>query len=72
LALDGPTDADEQCNERGFSFCINKELLAKVGGVKIDMTYMGFLVNPIIPLQKSGTSSACGDCAGSGSTSCNV
>jgi hypothetical protein len=70
LALDGPTDADEQFNEGGFSFCINKELLARIGGVTIDMTYMGFLVNPTIPLQSSGASSACGGCAGS--TSCSV
>jgi Fe-S cluster assembly iron-binding protein IscA len=70
LALDGPADADEQFNEGGFSFCINKELLARVGGVTIDMSYMGFTVNPAIPLQNPGASSACGGCAGS--TSCSV
>ena len=70
LALDGPTDADTQFHEGGFSFCVNKELLAKIGGVTIDMTYMGFMVNPAIPLQGSGAPSACGGCAGS--TTCNV
>jgi hypothetical protein len=70
LALDGSTDDDEQYNEGGFSFCINKALLAKIGGVTIDMTYMGFMVSPEIPLEESGASSACGGCAGS--TSCSV
>jgi hypothetical protein len=70
LALDGPTDADAQFNEGGFSFCINKELLARIGGVAIDMTYMGFMVSPTIPLQAPGASSACGGCAGS--TTCSV
>jgi hypothetical protein len=70
LALDGPTDADKEFNEGGFSFCINKELLAKIGGATIDMTYMGFIVNPAIPLQSTGASSACGGCAGS--TTCST
>jgi hypothetical protein len=70
LALDGSTNDDAQFNEGGFSFCINKELLAKIGGVTIDMTYMGFSVSPTNPLENSGASSACGGCAGS--TSCSV
>jgi len=70
LALDEPTEDDEKFAEGGFSFCVNKELLAKIGGVKIDLTYMGFMVDPTIPLQSSNASSACGGCAGS--TSCSV
>ncbi|WP_165070847.1 IscA/HesB family protein [Desulfovibrio sp. ZJ200] len=61
LALDAATDQDQAEEQGGFTFCINKELLAKVQGVKIDLTYMGFVVEPAAPLPQSG---GCGGCCG--------
>ena len=63
LALDEPTEDDERTELDGFTFCINKELSAQVGGVTIDLNYMGFSVEPEIPL--AGGKSSCGSCAGS-------
>lgn len=39
------------------------DLVAQIGGVSIDMTYMGFTVDPDIPLASSGSS--CGSCSSS-------
>ena len=49
--------------EQGFAFCIAKDLLAQIKGVTIDLTYMGFTVDPEVPLASSG--GGCGSC-GSG------
>ena len=69
MALDEPNDDDKVFEEGGFKFCINSELLEKIGGVTLDLTYMGFAVEPQIPLASAGGSS-CGGC--SGSSSCSV
>ena len=53
----------------GFPFCIDKELLQTVGGVNIDLTYMGFAIEPNIPLASSGGSSCGGSCSGG---SCSI
>lgn len=39
------------------------DLVAQIKGVKIDMTYMGFIVDPEVPLASSGSS--CGSCGSS-------
>ena len=41
MALDESNDQDQSEEQGGFTFCINKDLLAQVQGVKIDLTYMG-------------------------------
>ncbi len=64
MALDEPTDEDGTFDVDGFTFCINKELLAQIEGVTLDFGYMGFAINPTKPLPSSGGSS-CGGCAGS-------
>ena len=46
----------------GFTFCLEKSLLERIGGVKIDVSYMGFIVEPELPLQGG---SSCGSCGGS-------
>ena len=46
-----------------MAFCIAMDLLAQIKGVSIDLTYMGFTVDPEVPLASSG--SGCGSC-GSG------
>ncbi len=65
LALDDATDDDQSEEQGGFTFCINKELLAQVHGVKIDLSHTGFTVEPTVPLPESaggGCGSCCGGC----------
>ena len=62
LALDAATDEDMSEDQGGFTFCINKELLAQVEGVKIDLSYSGFTVEPTVPLPQTG--GGCGGCSG--------
>ncbi|MDY3810148.1 heme biosynthesis protein HemY [Desulfovibrio sp. PG-178-WT-4] len=65
LALDAATDDDQSEEQAGFTFCINKELLAQVHGVKIDLSHMGFTVEPTMPLPENdggGCGSCCGGC----------
>ena len=49
----------------GFSFCMEESLLAQIGGVKIDLSNMGFSVEPVNPLGTPGGDSGCGSCGGS-------
>ena len=63
MALDEPTDNDTTVEANGFTFCIEKDLLERVGGVKIDVSYMGFVVESELPLANSGSS--CGSCGSS-------
>ena len=44
LALDTPGDADDVFNERGYVFCINKELLNVLKGIKLDFSDQGFSI----------------------------
>lgn len=62
LALDAANDGDMSEEQSGFTFCINKELLAQVEGVKIDLTHMGFVVEPTVPLPQAG--GGCSGCSG--------
>ncbi len=50
----------------GFTFLVEKDLLAQTGNIKIDMTYYGFVVESANPM--SGGDSSCG-CSSSGSCS---
>ena len=60
MALDEPNDNDNSYDVNGFSFCIEKELMTRLGGVKIDLSYMGFTVEPEIPLANNGNCGSCG------------
>ena len=62
LALDAATDEDMSEDQGGFTFCINNELLAQVEGVKIDLSYAGFTVEPTVPLPQTG--GGCSSCGG--------
>jgi hypothetical protein len=66
LALDEPKTDDIKAEEKGYNFCISKELLDQIGDVTVDFTYMGFSVNPKIPLQGGG---GCQSCSVSGGCS---
>lgn len=70
MALDEPTPEDKVFEQNGFKFCIAADLLETVGGVTIDLTYMGFSVEPEIPLANTGGSSCGGSCS-SGSCGSN-
>ena len=63
MALDESNDQDQSEEQGGFTFCINKDLLAQVQGVKIDLTYLGFAVEPTVPLAAADGGSACGSCS---------
>ena len=68
LALDESNDEDHTEENNGFIFCIKKDLLEQIQGVKVDLTYMGFAVEPLVPLEGSGggSCSGCGSSAGCG------
>lgn len=64
LALDDATDDDESREVDGFTFCINKNLLEQIEGAKIDLSQMGFVVEPSVPLPESSAGGGCGGCCG--------
>lgn len=68
LALDEPNDDDKTFTVNDFYFCINGELLEQVKSISIDLTYMGFTVEPEIPLRSSASASAsaCSGCSSAG------
>ena len=65
LALD---DTDETFQIDDFSFIIEKDLLSQAAPIKIDVTYMGFVVQSDMQLGMGGSCST-GSCS-SGSCSC--
>ena len=65
LALDEPRDEDEVMEQDGFTFCAEKNLWTQIGGVTIDLSYMGFTVEPTNPLPAPEGGSSCGSCCGS-------
>lgn len=67
LALDEPGADDSTEEAEGFNFCINKELLDQIKSVKIDLTDMGFLVEPEEPLPMAAGGGCGGCCGGCGS-----
>lgn len=64
LALDEPGDDDATEEAGGFKFCINKSLLEQIKSAKIDLTPMGFMVEPEVPLPDTGSGGGCGGCCG--------
>ncbi len=67
MALDEAQDTDTVVEKDGFTFCMAKDLLDQVKSVKIDLTYMGFAIEPEVPLPAGeGGCSSCGSgCGGS-------
>lgn len=62
-------DDDTVTETDGFTFCVNKELLDSIEGVDIDLSYMGFVVEPKKPLPSASSGSSCGSCGSGGSCS---
>lgn len=67
LALDDAGDDDVVEETGGFKFCVNKALLDQIKGAKIDLTEMGFMVDPVKPLPESAGGGCGGCCGGCGS-----
>lgn len=67
LALDEAGEGDTTQEVDGFTFCVNNELLEQVKGVKIDLSPMGFMVTPDVPLPESAGGGCGGCCGGCGS-----
>lgn len=63
LALDEPGEQDVTAEQDGFVFCMGKDLQTEARSVKIDLSYMGFVVTPEVPLAGSG--GGCSSCGGS-------
>lgn len=64
LALDDSNDDDTVMEQGGFTFCVNKSLWDTIGGVTIDLSPMGFTLDPVNPLPGGGAS-GCSSCGGS-------
>jgi len=43
---------------------MGKELMKEVQGAKIDLTYMGFAVDPVVPFASASSGGGCGSCGG--------
>jgi len=66
LALDTPGDDDAIFDTAGYTFCISKDLFVQTGDVAVDVTYMGFSLEPANPISSGG---GCCGCASSGCSS---
>ena len=69
MALDESHDTDEVLEKDGFTFCMDKDLLAQVKSVKVDLTYMGFAIEPEVPLP-AGEGGGCSSCGSGCGSSC--
>ena len=59
LALAEPAEADARFDVDGLVFCMDKALADTTGGVTVDLTYMGFTVEPKVPLNARGCGGSC-------------
>lgn len=64
MALDEPDSQDQTEEQGGYTFCMGKELVKEVQGAKIDLTYMGFAVDPVVPFASASSGGGCGSCGG--------
>ncbi len=66
LALDEPTENDKAFEAEGFTFCIDNNLFEQIQGAKIDAGFIGFSVEPVVPLPDMGCGcgGGCGSCGG--------
>lgn len=62
LALDDANEEDKTFDQKGYTFCINGELLEAAQSVTIDSTPMGFVVESAVPLGSG--ESGCASCGG--------
>ncbi len=60
LALDTPSESDTVFTEKGYSFCINEELLSAAKSITVDFSDMGFSIKS----EMSFGGGACSGCSG--------
>ena len=67
LMLDNAQEEDMTYEVSGYRFCFHKDLMKKCGAVTIDLSDVGFVVEPSIPFVKRTLScnSQCGSCSSS-------
>ncbi len=75
MALDEPQDDDTVIEKDGFKFCVNKELMDEATGINVNVSYMGFEIEPVKAFASAGgcgssCGSSCGTDSSSGSGSC--
>jgi len=65
LALDEPKDNDDSFDVEGYTFLVEKDLMAKAQPITVDLTYMGFQVQSNLELGGGGCGSSCssGSCS---------
>ena len=67
MALDAANENDATEAHGDYTFCMEKSLLEQVKSVKVDLSYMGFIVEPEVPLpmpEGMEGGSCCTGCAG--------
>ncbi len=67
LVLDHAQETDETFQVSDYTFCFQKGLLEKCGGINIDLNDVGFVVEPVREnaLKSASCSGSCGSCASS-------
>lgn len=66
LALDEPKDSDDLFEVEGYSFIVDKELLAEAKPLALDFACSGFSVNSSLKLEGGGGCGGGCSCSGSG------
>lgn len=67
LALDQPGEDDKVFDQKGFSFCVNSELMEAAKNITVDFSDLGFSVQSELNLGGGGCScSSSGGCSGCG------
>lgn len=64
LALDQPGEADKVFDQKGYTFCVNEELLDAAKNIKVDFSDLGFSIQSELAL--GAPNGACGGCTGCG------
>lgn len=67
MALDEPTDQDQEFDVDGYKYLVNKEFLDRAQPIKVDFQMYGFKLNCGIEFNTGG---GCGGCSTSGADSC--
>lgn len=63
LALDEARDEDTVFTDKGYSFCVNNELLESAKNIRVDFSPLGFSIESKLQLGGGG----CSGCSGCGS-----
>ena len=59
MALDEPKNSDDTFEVDGYTFIVEKDLMAKAKPITVDLSYMGFQVNSSLELGGGGCGSSC-------------